>query len=87
MGKNDAYAPPILDIWVDGTSEPIDTTPFLELPVDVPYEVNGAEALMAAESEACDFRVVDSCPGLGRILWKAMRGNVEPPPYAKGIDK
>ncbi len=87
MGKNDAFAPPMLDIWVDGTSTQPDYTPFVGVPVDVGFDVNPANAPMALESSRCDFSEPDGCEGLGRIVWKAVRGDVEPPPYARGIDR
>ena len=87
MGKNDAFSPPMLDIWVDGTSTQPDYTPFVGVPVDVGFDVNPANAPMALESSRCDFSEPDGCEGLGRIVWKAVRGDVEPPPYARGIDR
>jgi len=86
MGKNDAYAVPMTDIWVDGDVEKPDYTPYESVPVDVPDAINGATAVMAAESEACGDDV-DGCEGLGNILWHVMRGDIEPPPYARGIDR
>lgn len=86
MGKNDAYAPPMTDVWVDGEVEPPDYRTFDPVEVDVPDEINGANAVMAAESAACGDDI-DECEGMGRILWRVMRGNVEPPPYARGIDR
>ena len=87
MGKNDAYAPPMLDIWVDGTNEKPDYTPFVGVPVDVPEdEFNPKGNPIEALTAHCTFDEVDGCPGLGRALWKAMRGEEEPPPYARGID-
>ncbi len=86
MGKNDAYAPPMADIWVDGEVQKPDYTPYDPVPVDVPDAINGADAVMAAESELCGDGV-DECEGMGRILWRVMRGDVQPPPYARGIDR
>ena len=83
MGKNDAHAPPMLDIW--GVQP--DYTPFAGVPVDVPFAINAADAPLAALSAQCDFEQADSCEGLGRILWTAMRGDEPPPPYARGIDR
>lgn len=86
MGKNDAYAPPMVDIWVDGEVQAPDMTPYLAVPVDVPYEVNPVGAPMQAESEGCGDRGLDGCPGLGTILWRVMKGNVPRPAQAKFID-
>jgi hypothetical protein len=87
MGKNDAYAPAMLDIWADGVAVQPDYTPFASVPVDVPYEVNPGDTLVARLSEECDMKDVDGCEGMARILWLAMRGDEEPPTYARGIDR
>jgi hypothetical protein len=88
MGKNDAYAPAMLDVWVDGETVQPDYSPFVGVPVDVPDdEVNPKGNAIEALTADCDFDEVDGCPGLGRALWKAMRGDSEPPPYARGIDQ
>jgi len=86
MGKNDAYAPPMVDIWVDGEEVAPDLTPYESVTVDVPTEVNPADAPGAAESEGCGDRGLDGCPGLGTILWRAMKGDVPRPPQARYID-
>lgn len=87
MGKNDAYAPAMLDIWADGVAVPPDYTPFESVPVDVPYEVNPGDTLVAKLAEACDMKDVDGCEGMSRMLWLIMRGDEEPPAYARGIDR
>lgn len=86
MGKNDAYAPPMVDIWVDGEVQAPDMTPYDAVPVDVPYEVNPVGAPMQAESAGCGDRGLDGCPGLGTVLWRVMKGDVPRPPQAKFID-
>jgi YVTN family beta-propeller protein len=86
MGKNDAYAPPMVDIWVDGEAQAPDMTPYDAVPVDVPYEVNPVGAPMQAESAGCGDRGLDGCPGLGTILWRVMKGDVPMPPQARFID-
>jgi hypothetical protein len=87
MGKNDAYAPPIIDIWADGDSVAPDYTPYEALPVDVPYEVT-PEASRATQLVADDCgEEVDGCEGLSAAIWKVMRGSEPPPPYARGIDR
>ncbi|NOZ02475.1 MAG: hypothetical protein GXP54_11375, partial [Deltaproteobacteria bacterium] len=87
MGRNDALAAPMLDIWVDGETEQPDFTPFTGVPVDVPLEYNPKDGKMAKALAHCDFTKLDDCPGMGLVLWKMMKGDVEPPPYAKGIDR
>jgi hypothetical protein len=42
---------------------------------------------MALESEKYDFADVDEAPGLGEIIWRIQKGDVEPPPYAKWTDR
>lgn len=86
LGKNDAMASPMLDIWVDGNNTQPDYTPFLGVPVDVPLELNPENHPLAHALDHCDFSELDGCTGLGSVLWKMMKGDVEPPPYAKGID-
>jgi YVTN family beta-propeller protein len=87
MGKNDAYAPPMVDIWVDGVHELPDYAPFTALPMNVPYAQNAPDAPGAAESALCDEDQIDGCAGLGQILWRAMRGDIDRPPYARWIDE
>ncbi len=86
MGRNDALAAPMVDIWVDGEEVPPDFTPFEGVPVDVPDGVNPKDGPLAGAVDHCDFERIDECPGLGRVLWKMRKGDVEPPPYAKWID-
>ena len=87
MNKNDAGAAPMYDIFLDPVGKP-DLTPFEALPLAVEHTLNTLDSPMAAESMAIDWRDgVDGKPGLGKILWRAMKGEVDPPPYAKGIDR
>lgn len=83
MGKNDALAPPMLDIW---SNEP-ELTPYEAVPVDVPWRMNPKNLALSDMAERCDFTGPDRCEGLGKMLWVYMKGNVQPPPYAKGIDR
>lgn len=87
MGRNDAMAAPMLDIWVDGETIPPDYTPFEAVPVNVPDAVNPEKGPLSTAVDHCDFERIDRCPGLGRVLWKMKKGDVEPPPYAKWIDE
>lgn len=87
MGRNDALAAPMLDIWVDGEAVPPDYAPFEGVPVNVPDAVNPDKGPLANAVDHCDFERIDECPGLGRVLWKMRKGDVEPPPYAKGMDR
>ena len=86
MNKNTALAAPMYDIFRDPSEGP-DLRTFEAAPLAVPHALNPADAPMAAESMALDFEAVDGAEGLGRILWRAIKGDVAPPPYAKGIDR
>jgi len=72
----DANAAAMYDIF---TGKP-DLTPYTFVPRKIPMATNSADAPMAAESAAIDFRQIDGAP-LGRILWKAMRGKDAEPPW------
>ncbi|MBM4388230.1 MAG: phosphoesterase, partial [Deltaproteobacteria bacterium] len=88
MNKNDALAAPMADIFVKGTPEDKpDFTPYEAIPVDIPEELNTESSPMASESAKLDFNRPDGVEGLGYILWRAKKGDAEPPPYAKGIDR
>ncbi len=85
MNKNDDRAAPMYDVFRSMEDGP-DTTPFEVRPLAVEPAVNTKRSPMAAESEALEFDGVDGVPGLGKILWRVMKGDVEPPDYAKGVD-
>jgi hypothetical protein len=88
MNKNDAGAAPMLDLFLPGPPGDAALAPFAALPLSVPPAVNAANAPMAAESEALPWGgSVDGVEGLGEILWRARKGNVRPPRYAKGNDR
>lgn len=87
MGRNDALAAPMADIWVDGEVMQPDFTPFVGVPVNVPDRVNPSTGSLANAVDHCNFDTIDACPGLGKVLWRMMKGDIEPPPYAKGIDR
>lgn len=88
INANTRQAAPMIDIFVTGApgDEP-DFTPYTALPNPLPYEENTPAAPMAAESMAIDFTKIDEAPGLGLILWRAMRGDEPIPAYARYIDE
>ncbi|MBU0551066.1 bifunctional YncE family protein/alkaline phosphatase family protein [Myxococcota bacterium] len=86
MNKNDAAAAPMHDLFIDPASGP-DLRPFEALPLAVAPAINAKDGPMAAESEALDWSGVDGVDGLGYILWRMRKGQAEPPPYAKGVDR
>ncbi|MBM4319444.1 MAG: hypothetical protein FJ125_05645, partial [Deltaproteobacteria bacterium] len=86
LNKNDALAAPMYDIFRTVEEGP-DRTPFVALPLAVPAAENAADAPMARESMALPFDGVDGVPGLGYILWRARKGDIDPPAYGKGIDR
>ena len=86
--QNDAFAPPIYDIFVSGTDEePPEYQPYLHIPRLIPEEFNKQGDYMAQESMALDFSRPDAAPGLGYILWRIMNRDREPPPYARWRDR
>ena len=88
INRNSAEASPMADIFVmDTPDDPPDFTPYLGLPNPIPFETNPADAIMAAESMAIDWSQPDKAPGLGLILWRAMRGDEPIPDYAKFTDE
>jgi YVTN family beta-propeller protein len=88
MHKNDAFAPPMYDIFRSGKEGDVaDPTPYELLPRLIPVEINQKGARMSAESELLDLSEPDSAPGMGYILWRIMRGDENPPPYAKWSDR
>jgi len=87
MNKNTALAAPMHDIFRTPEQGP-DLRPFEAAPLAIPHRLNPEDAPMAAESVALGLGDgVDGAAGLGYILWRAIKGDVEPPPYAKGIDR
>ncbi len=88
MHKNDAMAPPMLDIFVQGTDDdPPDYEPYEHIPRILPERFNEKEGRMAEESEKFDLSRPDGAPGLGYVIWRIQKGEVEPPPYAKWNDR
>jgi YVTN family beta-propeller protein len=86
IGRNDAMAPPMLDIWVDGVTEQPDYTPFDAIYFEIPKETNPDLGELSRAVDHCDFEKIDQCPGLGMVLWRMMKGDIPLPPYAKWID-
>ena len=102
MNKWDAGASAMYDLFLPAGTPP-DLTPFDALPLGVPPGIvpEGAVAARfrrprAASAEAGDGdaddrdddeKGVDGRAGLGRELWHYFKGDREPPPYAKGIDR
>ncbi len=74
-----AHAAPMLDLF---TSTP-DNTPYDAVERRWPEETNGGEGAMAAESLSWDWSRPDEQPGLGRMLWRALRGSDPPWPIAR----
>ncbi len=88
MHKNDAFAPPMYDIFRSGQEADVaDPTPYEGLPRLIPEEMNQDGARMQTESELLDLSEPDEAPGMGYILWRIMRGDENPPPYAKWSDR
>ena len=88
MHKNDAFAPPMFDIFVtgEGDSQP-DYTPYDFLPRTFPEVFNEPDGRMSEESEKLDLSRPDAAPGMGYIIWRIMNGDRQPPPYAKWNDR
>ncbi len=74
LNQSWANAAPMLDLF---TSTP-DYTPYEVIERRWPEEVNGADGAMAAESLTWDWSRPDEQPGLGRMLWRHLRGT-DPP--------
>jgi len=88
MHKNDAFAPPMYDIFLSGDEgEQPDAQPYEHIPRLFPERFNAEGDRMAEESKLLDFSRPDAAPGLGYIIWRVMKGDEEPPPYAKWTDK
>jgi len=88
MHRNDAFAPPMYDIFVTGDGDDLpDSEAFDHIARLIPFDVNPAEGLWAEASEKLDLSTPDAAPGLGYIIWRMMKGDQEPPPYAKWKDE
>jgi DNA-binding beta-propeller fold protein YncE len=88
MHTNTALAPPMLDLFLSGDDDQLpDDSPYDYVPRLSPERFNEPGGRMALESEKYDFADVDEAPGLGEIIWRIQKGDVEPPPYAKWTDR
>jgi len=87
MHKNDAFAPPMYDIFLEGEDVSPDTAPYELIPRLVPEEINKKGDRMSEESELLDLSRPDAAPGMGYILWRIRKGDAKPPPYAKWNDR
>ncbi len=85
MHKNNALASPMMDIFVEGDAA--DLMPFDLIPRLYEVEFNQEDGIMAKESEHIVSSSPDGSEGIGEIIWRIMRGDEEPPPYAKWRDK
>lgn len=77
ISQFDARAVPILDVF---DAEPRNTEPFSAVAPDLPVRYNAPSAYGAEESARMDFSAPDQAPGLGRILWHAVKGTHVPYP-------
>ena len=88
MRKNDALAPPMYDIFVTGDEDdPPDYSGFEFIPRLVPETINKVGDYMWEESMKFNLSRPDASPGLGYVVWRIMKGDEEPPPYAKWKDR
>ena len=88
MRKNDALAPPMYDIFVTGDEDdPPDFGGFEYIPRLVPETINKIGDYMWEESMKFDLSRPDASPGLGYVIWRIMKGDENPPPYAKWRDR
>ena len=69
INQRDGNAPAMYDVF----SPKPDREPYTFIPRKVPMSVNAPTRRSAEESKRIDFSRPDTAP-LGRILWKAMRG-------------
>lgn len=74
--RDTALAPPLYDLFRDVP----DPSSYSHAPRRVPFGWNPDGTALAAESARLDFSEVDQAPGLGRILWQAIKGPTAPLP-------
>ncbi|MFH1533128.1 MAG: bifunctional YncE family protein/alkaline phosphatase family protein [Pseudomonadota bacterium] len=87
MNLNTGLAPPMLDIFLPrGEEEQMDPTAYDVIPRLIPEEFNRSDAAQAAASAGIATERVDGAKGLGEIIWRIQKGDVDPPPYAKWSD-
>ncbi len=82
FNRNTEKALPFFDIFTDKPD--LSSYSYIERKVPVQYV---PEDHPLAEMSREIFRDIDDAPGLGFILWKGIKGDVTPPPYAVGIDR
>ena len=88
MHKNDAFASPMFDIFLSGEGDDLpDAAPFDAIARLIPEEVNPEAGEWAEWSERIDPTRPDGTDGLGYVIWRMMKGDEEPPPYAKWKDE
>lgn len=88
MHKNDAFAPPMYDIFVQGSDEdPPDLEPYVYVPRLLKERFNEPGDRLTDEAEAFDFSELDNSPGLGCHIWRVVRGDEPVPSYAKKNDR
>jgi hypothetical protein len=77
MNRTDARAAIMLDAFAD---QPNAST-YTGLPAQVPTDtLNPASGPGAQESQQMDFSGPDRAPGLGAVVWRALKGTA--PPFA-----
>ena len=86
LNRNTLEAPPMIDIWL-GEGETPDYMPYLGLPNAVEFAVNPTGTEAARISAGLDFSTPDRAEGLGKILWRMIKGDRPMPPYARFSDE
>ncbi|MEM9071579.1 MAG: bifunctional YncE family protein/alkaline phosphatase family protein [Myxococcota bacterium] len=79
LNQSWANASPMDDLF----SATPDYTPYEAIERRWPEEINGEEGRMAAESLEWDWSKPDEQPGLGRMLWRHLRGSEPPWPVSR----
>ncbi len=87
MNLNTGLAPPMLDLFLPrGEEAQLDPTPYDVIPRLIPEEFNRGDGPQAKASAGVATERVDGVKGLGEIIWRIQKGDVDPPPYAKWSD-
>jgi YVTN family beta-propeller protein len=88
MHKNDAFAPPMYDIFVSGEGDDLpDSAPYEHIPRLVPEVFNGEDGRLVEESMKLNLSEPDANPGLGCLVWRIVKGDKLPPAYGKKNDR
>ncbi len=82
LNRNTILATPMFDIFTDKP----DLTPYNYIPRKIPVDFVPQNHPLAEESKEV-FKDLDESPGLGFILWRGIKGDIAPPPYAMGVDR